>query len=216
MTGPVVHSPDAELVRRLLAGEERAFDEIVTAYSPVMLHVARGLVSTTESAQDVVQDGWLVVIRSLDRFEGRSTLRTWILGITVNLARRRAARDARTVPSSAVTDGDSISAVDPSRFQGPHQEHPGGWTPTGAPVPWTPEQLTLAGEARELLGAALARLPERQRVVVSLRDVDGLSSEEVCDCLGISAGNQRVLLHRGRTLLRQQLEEHYRLLEVRA
>ncbi len=208
--------PDNELVARLTAGDAAAFRYVVTRYSPVMLHVARGFVSTRASAEEVVQEAWLAVVRSLEGFEGRSSLRTWIVGITVNLARRRGVQDARSVPWSTVAGDDTTGTVDPSRFRGPHDPYPGGWTPAGAPAVLPPEQQVLAGETRELLGAALGRLPGRQRVVVTLRDVDGLSSDEVCEALGISAGNQRILLHRGRSRLRQLLEDRYGRTEVNA
>ncbi len=207
---------DAELVARLTAGDAAAFRYVVTRYSPVLLHVARGFVSTRASAEEVVQEAWLAVVRSLEAFEGRSSLRTWIVGITVNLARRRGVQDARSVPWSTVVGDDSTGTVDPSRFRGPHDPYAGGWTPAGAPVAILPEQQVLAGESRAVLGDALAQLPERQRIVVTLRDVDGLSGEEVCEALGLTAGNQRILLHRGRSRLRQLLEDHYGRTEVLA
>lgn len=200
---------DAALVDRLLAGDRAAFAGVVTDYSPVMRHVARGFVASAAAADDVVQEAWLTVIRSLESFEGRSALRTWIVGITVNIARRRGVQDARAVPWSTVDD-DGTGTVDPARFQGPGDPHPGGWTSVGAPTAWAPERRALDAEAAALVGAALAQLPEHQRVVVTLRDVDGLSSEEVCAALGLTPGNQRILLHRGRARLRQELEDYYR------
>ncbi|WP_347354458.1 sigma-70 family RNA polymerase sigma factor [Intrasporangium sp.] len=204
---------DEALLARLRDGEEAAFGEVVTAWSPVMLHVARGFVPTRASAQEVVQEAWLAVLRGLDGFQGRSALRTWVLAITANLARRRGAADARTVPWTDLAPDES-GTVDPSRFRGPGDTWPGGWTPAGAPQPWGPEAAALSGEVRALFTAALEGLPTSQRTVVALRDVDGLSAPEVCAALGVSAANQRVLLHRGRARLRQQLEDYYHDVEV--
>lgn len=209
-----MHSQPAVL-ERLRSGDEATFSEVVTAWSPVMLQVARGFVSSHASAQDVVQEAWLAVIRGLSAFEGRSQLRTWVLAITANLARRRGTADARTVPWTALApDADGTGTVDPTRFRGPGDQWPGGWTAGGAPQPWGPEAATLSVEARELLITALHALPAGQRTVVALRDVHGLASEEVCETLGISAANQRVLLHRGRARLRQAMESYYRPKEV--
>jgi RNA polymerase sigma-70 factor, ECF subfamily len=206
----------ADLVDRLRAGNRETFAELVDAWSPVLLRVALLYVSTRATAEEVVQDTWLAVISRLDRFEGRSSLRTWVFRILENQARSRGVREARTVPwSSAFADDgrdDGGPTVDPSRFRGPGDRWPGGWTPAGRPAPWVPppEDAAVAGEVRRALGAALDELPDRQRVVVELRDVHGLSAEEVCAQLGVSPGNQRILLHRGRARLRARLEDVYR------
>jgi RNA polymerase sigma-70 factor (ECF subfamily) len=203
---------DASLVERLRGGDSGAFGEIVWAWSPMMLQVARGYVSTEASAQEVVQDAWLAMIRGLDKFEGRSTLRTWMFAILGNLGRSRGVRESRTVPwSSLVPAEDEGPAVDPDRFRGPDDQWPRNWTSVGKPRPWprSPEDLVIAAEDRSRLEDGLAQLPERQRVVVTLRDVHGLSSDEVCSILDLSAANQRVLLHRGRSQLRALLELHY-------
>jgi RNA polymerase sigma-70 factor, ECF subfamily len=211
-----VADPDAEALERLRRGDERAFADLVDRWSPAMLRVARAYVSGAHSAEDAVQDAWLGVIRGLAAFEGRSTLRTWVFTILVNRARTRASREARTVPMSGLAGEDAGLTVDPDRFRGPGDRYPGGWTPAGVPVQWEvrwegqPEGRALAGEALRLLASALAALPPRQRVVVTLRDVQGLTSEEACEALGITAQNQRVLLHRGRAALRQALEDYYR------
>lgn len=208
---PEQPSADADLVARLRARDGDAFTDIVTAWSPLMLRLARSFVSTEASAQEVVQDAWLAVIRGLDRFEGRSSLRTWVLHIVANVGRTRGVREARTVPWSSLGPEDEGPTVDQSRFRGSDDQWPGHWTPDGAPAPWPaePEQAALAGEIRAYLASALETLPARQRTVVSLRDVHGLSAEEVCDLLEISANNQRVLLHRGRARLREVLEDYY-------
>ena len=205
----------AALVDRLRAGDRAAFAELVDAWSPVLLRVALLHVSTHASAEEVVQDTWLAVIRQLDRFEGRSSLRTWVFRILENQARTRGVREARAVPWSSVFADpveDSGPTVDPRRFRGPEDRWPGGWTPAGRPVAWepSPEDAAVAGEIQRELRAALDELPDRQRTVVELRDVHGLTSEEVCAHLGVSPGNQRILLHRGRARLRARLEDTYR------
>jgi RNA polymerase sigma-70 factor (ECF subfamily) len=205
---------DTDLVRRLRAGEAAAFEEIVDAWSPTMLRLARTYVRTQASAEEVVQDAWLAVLKGLDRFEGRSRLKTWVFRILTNVAKTRAVREQRTVPLSSlgsVEYDDDGPTVDPARFQGPDAAHPGGWTSVGAPTAWpSPEQEVLAGEVVELVEHALEVLPARQREVVELRDVQGLTSDEVCEVLDISAANQRVLLHRGRAKVRGALEDYYR------
>jgi RNA polymerase sigma-70 factor (ECF subfamily) len=205
-----------DLVDRLRAGHRETFAELVDAWSPVLLRVALLYVSTRATAEEVVQDTWLAVISRLDGFEGRSSLRTWVFRILENQARSRGVREARAVPWSSAFVGDGTDdggpTVDPSRFRGAGDRWPGGWTPAGRPAPWEPppEDAAIAGEIRRELGAALDELPDRQRVVVELRDVHGLSAEEVCAQLGVSPGNQRILLHRGRARLRTRLEDVYR------
>jgi RNA polymerase sigma-70 factor (ECF subfamily) len=203
---------DAALADRLRNGDADAFAHVVASYSPAMLHVARGFVSTSASAEEVVQEAWLAVIKGLDAFEGRASLRTWACRITANIARRRGVLDARTVPwTDAFADGDAGGGptVDASRFRGADGRWPGGWTEVGAPATWGPERAALDAEARAVVAEALSRLPDRHRTVVALRDLHGLSAEEVCDALGLTMGNQRVLLHRGRAQLRQLLEDYH-------
>jgi len=207
--GAMAVGDDAELLGRLRAGDERAFGEIVREWSPLLLRVAGSFVSTHASAEECVQEAWLGVIRGLDRFEGRSRLRTWVVRILVNVARRRAERDGRVIPWSALVE-ESGPTVDPRRFRGPGERWAGGWTEQGAPREWEPEAVLLAGEAMALLLRGLEELPPRQRAVVTLHDVHGLSAEEVCAVLELSHGNQRVLLHRGRARLRQLLEDYHR------
>lgn len=205
--------PDDDLLARLRSGDETAFAGIVDRWSPAMLRIARAYVATAQSAEDAVQDAWLGVIRGLPRFEGRSSLRTWVFTILVNQARTRGAREARTVPLSDLgRDDDTGPTVDPDRFQGPDDAHPGGWKASARPASWEgqPEGRVLAGEALRLLESALTLLPPRQRTVVTLRDLQGLSPAEACEVLGITPQNQRVLLHRGRAALRRTLEDYYR------
>lgn len=211
---PPVGAGEAEtkLVAQLRAGDADAFARIVEDWSPSMVRLARAHVSTDASAEEMVQETWLAVIRGLDGFEGRSSLRTWVFRILTNQAKTRGVRESRAVPWSSLGPDDRGPTVDPARFGGPDDQWPGGWTAEGRPTTWepSPESAAIAGEIRGRLAAALRDLPDRQRVVVSLRDVHGLSSDEVCDALGVSAANQRVLLHRGRARLRAALEDYYR------
>jgi RNA polymerase sigma-70 factor (ECF subfamily) len=197
---------DASLVEALRAGDEQAFASVVDSWSRSMLRVARAHVSTDSSAEEVVQDTWLAVLRGLPDFRGQSSLRTWVYRILVNQAKTRGVRERRVVPSASLTSeyaGDP--AVDPSRFQGPEGAYPGHWQEL--PPPW-PEEALLAREVDEVVAEALATLPPRQRAVVTLRDVEGLTAVEVGDLLDLSPGNQRVLLHRGRSVVRAHLERY--------
>ena len=196
---PSVHA-DTELLRRLRAGDEQAFVFLVERYSDSMLRVASAYVPNRAVAEEVVQDTWLAALRGLGAFEGRSSLRTWLFSILVNRARTTGTREHRTIPIA-----DAGPAVDASRF-GPD----GAWI--APPEHWIEEaeDRLAAGRIAVLLRAALDTLPARQREVVTLRDVEAMSSEEVCLVLGISEANQRVLLHRGRTKLRQMLETELR------
>ncbi len=200
---------DAELVGRLRDGDEAAFASVLDEWSPGMLRLARSFVSTPESAAEVVQDTWLAILGALDRFEGRSSLRTWVYRILVNTAKRRAAREQRVVPMSSISPADAGPTVDPDRFQGPDEPYPGHWR--ALPAPWpelapSPEQRTLDAELQARLEDALAGLPERQRAVITLRDVQGRPAEEVRAILDITPANQRVLLHRARAHVRARLE----------
>src|SRR6185436_2716931 len=166
-------------------------------------------VASTEAAEDVVQETWLAVIRGIDGFAGRSSLRTWVYRILVNIAKTHGVKDSRTLAWSALTgDDDAGSTVDPSRFQGPDEPYPGHWR--RFPDAWpSPESEVMWREARGMIDAVLADLPHRQRVVITLRDVEGYTSDEVCSILDITAGNQRILLHRARAVVRRRLEEYF-------
>jgi RNA polymerase sigma-70 factor (ECF subfamily) len=202
---------EIDLLARLRAGDSAAFAEIVDSWSPVMLAVARRYVSDRHAAEDVVQDAWLGVLKGLRDFEGRSTLRSWTFSILINRAKTRAVRDARVLASSALDDSESARpSVDPARFRDARDPYPGHWTSTGAPRRWEqPEGRTLTVELGRLLDQALDRLPERQRLVVQMRDVQGMTAEEACAALRLSPQNQRVLLHRARAALRTALEGYY-------
>jgi RNA polymerase sigma factor (sigma-70 family) len=196
---------DATIVARLRAGDEAMFGQLLDSWSRGMLRAARAYVSTEDSAEDVVQDTWLAVIRGIDRFEGRSSLKTWVYRILVNTAKTRGVRESRTVPYGHAEDGPT---VDPARFRGPDDPYAGHWKEY-PPVWRSPESEVVSREVRARIEAALAELPHRQRIVITLRDVEGYSSEEVCEILEITAANQRVLLHRARAAVRGRLEEYF-------
>jgi RNA polymerase sigma-70 factor, ECF subfamily len=212
LLGERIENDEAALLARLRAGDEAAFRHVIDEWSPVMLRVARGYVSNQQSAEDVVQDAWVGIIRGLAGFEGRSSLRSWAFSVLINRAKTRGMRESRVVASATLSGEDTDTpTVDPARFQSPDGRYPGGWTSAGAPRPWDePEGKTLRNEIVDLVGRALDRLPERQRLVVTMRDVQGLSSDETCSALGLTPQNQRVLLHRGRAALRAVLEDYYR------
>lgn len=197
-------SGDQDLVDRLRAGDEQTFATLVDGWSGWMLHLARAHVPTPSAAEEVVQEAWLAVLEGLDRFRGEASLRTWVYRILQNQAKRRGVRERRTVPFASLAP-DEGPTVDPERFQGPLEPHPGGWR--RFPDEW-PEHAALSREVHEVVATALTELSPRQRTVVALRDLDGHTAEEVCDLLGITTGNQRVLLHRGRAVVRARLETY--------
>jgi len=176
---------------------------IVEEYTPGMRRLALSFVRTPALADDVVQEAWLGVLRGLERFEGRSSLKTWIFRILVNRAKTRGERESRSVPFSALETAEGEPAVDPDRFGAD-----GGWV--SPPRPWGggPVERLLAGEARGVIDAAIEKLPPAQRRVITLRDIEGLGADETRELLDLSDGNQRVLLHRARSKVRQALEEY--------
>jgi RNA polymerase sigma-70 factor, ECF subfamily len=190
---------DAELLGRLRAGDERAFVTLVRRHHDAMLRLAACYVPSAAVAEEVVQDTWLGVLRGIGGFEGRSSVQTWLFRILVNRARTAGARERRSVAI-----GDPVPAVDRSRF-----DATGHWA--APPERWVEEAENRVDAAKlaDRLRSAVGELPARQREVVLLRDVEGLSSEEVCGVLEISEGNQRVLLHRARSRLRQVLETEF-------
>lgn len=190
---------DQALLTRLRAGDEMAFDTLVARYDPSLRRVARGFVRTDALAEDVVQETWLAVIRGLDSFEGRSSLRTWIFTILANRARTRAVREQRSVPFSSFED-EAGPTVDPSAFG-----RDGRWRSAPTRLDADPETNLLSGELRSRLLEAVNALPQNLREVITLRDLVGVTSEEVCALLEITAGNQRVLLHRARAKVRTAL-----------
>jgi RNA polymerase sigma-70 factor (ECF subfamily) len=209
-TGPpreTARDEDAELLRALRVGDEQAFAALVAKYGPSLLRLALLYVSSRAVAEEVVAETWLAVFTGLERFEGRSTLKTWLFRILTNKAKTRGQREARTLPFSAfAADGDEDEpAVDADRFLGPAQRLAGHWS---APPRAVPEERLLAGEARARIEAAIAALPPNQRAVITLRDVEGLSADEACSVLGLSETNQRVLLHRARAKVRAAFERY--------
>jgi RNA polymerase sigma-70 factor, ECF subfamily len=200
---------EGELLERLRAGDEAAFMELVDRYGPLMLRIALSHVSSRAVAEEVVQEAWLGVLQGLDRFEGRSSLKTWIMRIVANRARTRGEREKRSVPMSTLAPDDDDPAVDPARFRPLDDPHyPGGWSLP--PQSWArlPEERLIAGETLQQVRTAIGRLPPRQQEVILLRDVEGWDADEVCEALELSMGNQRVLLHRARSKVRGELE-HY-------
>ena len=199
---------EAQLLEALRAGDEEAFAALVREYHPSLVRVARMYVSTQAAAEEVAQETWLGVLNGLHRFEGRSSLKTWIFRILTNIAKTRAVRDGRTLPFSALQDPGRVpeAAVDADRFlDSEHARWPGHWAVK--PVAW-PEEALVAGETRERLAEAIEALPATQRAVISLRDIEGWSSDEVRNALDLSETNQRVLLHRARSKVRAALESY--------
>jgi RNA polymerase sigma-70 factor (ECF subfamily) len=193
---------ETALLRALQDGDEAVFMAIIEAWGPAMLRLARAHVSSQAIAEEVVQEAWVGILRGLDGFEGRSSLKTWALRIVSNIAKTRGVRESRSVPfSSATADGEEGPAVDPDRFQTAGDRYPGHWqTP---PEPWPEQRLEDAALA------AIAQLPPRQREIITLRDIEGFSAEEACNTLDVSETNQRVLLHRARSKVRNALESHF-------
>lgn len=199
--------PEDELVARLRAGDDEAFALVLDAWSPAMLRVARRCVPTRDLAAEVVQDTWLAVVEGLAGFAGRAALKTWVFRILLNKAQRLGGKESRTVPWSSLGADEVGPTVDPDRFQTADEPCPGHWREWPAPWP-DPEHAMLAAELRHRAGAAIAELPERQRVVLALRDVEGYDAAEVCSILDVTAANQRVLLHRARAHVRRALESY--------
>jgi RNA polymerase sigma-70 factor (ECF subfamily) len=196
---------DGALVKRLKARDEAAFGALLERYHPRLVRLARHFVPDEASAEEVAQETWMGLLDGLDHFEGRSSLKTYLFRILVNRARTRGVRERRSVPFSALgpAEDEGEPAVGPERFA-----PDGHWTQPPSAGSRSPEEALLGAETLALLSQALTTLPEQQRAVVTMRDVEGLSSEEVCNILEISETNQRVLLHRGRSKLRALLEEH--------
>jgi RNA polymerase sigma-70 factor, ECF subfamily len=202
---------DEELVAALRAGDESAYAGLVEELTPALTRLALAHVPSRAVADEVVQDTWLGVLRGIDRFEGRSALRTWIFQILLNTARTRGKREKRTLPFSSfgrgADEGRDEPAVDADRFQGPDGEYPGHWS--SPPAAWSQPEARLDADAtRTVLLEAIAELPPRQREVITLRDIQGYSAAEARNALGVSETNQRVLLHRARSKVRAALEEH--------
>jgi RNA polymerase sigma-70 factor, ECF subfamily len=205
----VLSSEDARLVEALRAGDEGTFALLMREYNGSLLRVAQIYVANRSVAEEVVQETWIAVLNGIGRFEARSSLKTWIFRILTNIAKTRAQREGRTLPFSALERPYAVPepAVGPERFRPPdHERWPGHWA--AKPEPW-PEERLLAAETRTVVEQAIEGLPPAQRAVISLRDVEGWSAEEARNALGVSETNQRVLLHRARSKVRQALEEYF-------
>jgi RNA polymerase sigma-70 factor, ECF subfamily len=207
MTGTI--EDDSALIAALRKGDEAVFAQLVDQHTPSLLRVARGHVRSHEIAEEVVQETWIALIKGIDKFEGRSSLRTWLFAVMINIAKARGIRERRDADTAiaAYTGG----TVDPRLFRGSDEEWPGDWKDWKEyprAFPETPEGSVLADELTAVARAELDRLPERQRIVVTMRDMLGFDSSEVCELLGISVANQRVLLHRGRAAVRLVLESY--------
>jgi RNA polymerase sigma-70 factor (ECF subfamily) len=208
---PVAEASEERLLARLRAGDETAFRELVARHDRAMKRIALTFVRTPSVADEVVQDTWLAVIKGLERFEGRSSLKTWIFRILANRAQSRGAREHRTTPFSSLapSEDEDGPTVDPDRFLPAGHAAAGYWSVTPSRFFELPEDRMLAAETTALVTAAIEQLPERQQQVITLRDVEGWAAEEVCQCLDLSAANQRVLLHRARSAVRACLEEYF-------
>jgi RNA polymerase sigma-70 factor, ECF subfamily len=198
---------EQELVAALRAGDETAFVALVDRYHASLVRLARMYVRQPSVAEEVAQETWLAVLNGIDRFEGRSTLKTWLFRILTNRAKTRGERESRSVPFSSIGDPDE-PAVDPDSFRAEGDQYPGGWKEF--PTPWEgdPEERLLAGEARALILDAIEQLPSNQRAVITLRDIEGFDADDVCNVLELSDTNQRVLLHRARSKVRRALEQY--------
>jgi RNA polymerase sigma-70 factor (ECF subfamily) len=207
----LVRDSDTELVERLRNGDEATFAGLIDTYSAPLLRLAITFVQSPSVAEEVVQETWMAVVTGIDRFEGRSSVKTWLFKILTNKAKTRALRERRTIPFSAFeVDTADEPAVDPDRFlPASHPQWPGHWAT--APQPWSmgPEGTALDRETLAVLRSALEALPRAQRAVVALRDVQGLPAADVCAALDLTEANQRVLLHRGRSRLRAVLERYF-------
>jgi len=204
---------DGSLIEALRNRDESAYTALVQRYYTPLLRLALLYVPSRAVAEEVVQETWLGVLQGIDRFEGRSSLKTWVFSILTNRARTRGLREGRSVPFSALWNPDAEpweDAVEPERFlAASHPQWPGHWA--SPPERWTrtPEENLLSAETRSKLEAAIASLPPAQREVITLRDIEQWTSEEVCNVLGLSETNQRVLLHRARSRVRRALEGYY-------
>lgn len=206
-----VTDDDAQLIEAIKRHDEVAFAKLVERYQATLLRIALVYAGDRAVAEDIVQDAWVGVLAGIAKFEGRSSFRTWLFRILVNRARTRAGREGRTIPFSALADGgleSNAPSVPARRFCGSDSEWAGHWSVP--PNAWgsSPEEQLLARETQDLISRELVRLPPAQREVITLRDVNGWSAEEVCNVLGLTETNQRVLLHRARSRVRASLESY--------
>ena len=205
---------DARLVGRLRAGDQAAFVEMIRSLGPTMLRIARLYVRSQEVAEEVVQDAWISVLEGLERFQGRSAFRTWVLTIVVHSALRRGKREARSAPFSSVAqDIGSASredSLDLDRFfSGDHPRWPSAWATVVPRLDELPEEKLLSGETMGVVEAAISKLPDTQAAVLILHDIEGRPPEEICETLDLADGNRRILLHRARNRVRAALEHYF-------
>jgi RNA polymerase sigma-70 factor (ECF subfamily) len=208
----IIAENDERFVAALRSGDESAFLSLVDRHHAAMLRVCRIYVADQAVAEEVVQDTWLDMLQGLERFEGRSSLKTWLFSILTNNARTRSKRESRSIPFSSIREldlGEDEPAVNPERFLLAGHRWAGHWAEK--PQPWgrSIEEQTLSNELLVCIHAAIERLPESQRLVITMRDVEGWQTDEVCNILGLTETNQRVLLHRARSKVRQALELYY-------
>lgn len=212
MKGTIASADDWHLIGLLRSGDETAFVFLIDTYYSTMLPLAMIYVATRAVAEEVVQETWMAVLEGLHRFEGRSSLKTWIFRILTNRAKTRAQREGRSIPFSSIADmnvDDAEPAVDPDRFRPEGAQWAGGWKSFPATWEELPEERILSQETQGCIEKAIAALPPNQREIIILRDIEGWSSEETCHALNISEGNQRVLLHRARAKVRNVLEQYF-------
>lgn len=207
---PASDSGELQLLAALRAGDEMAFTELVERHHNAMVRIAMMYVKEQAIAEEVAQETWVAVLKGLDRFEGRSSLKTWLFTILTNRAKTRATREGRYVPLELDEDSDDEAAVSLDRFHPSADSNSQHWSPSGKPQSWEsiPETRLLSLETIHLIMQAIDALPTNQRQVIRLRDMEGFSSAEICNILNISETNQRVLLHRARGRVRQALETY--------
>jgi len=212
LAGVVASADELLLIEQLRSGNEAAFVSLVDRYAPTMLRLAMIYVRVWAVAEEVVQEAWVGILESLHRFEGRSSLKTWMFHILTNCAITRAQREGRSIPFSSLPDLDTDldePAVDLDRFLPADQQWAGHWV--SFPSNWQemPEERLLSQETRACLEQSIEALPPSQREIIVLRDIEGWTSEETCRFLSISEVNQRVLLHRARSKVRGALEKYF-------
>lgn len=216
LAGPGISAEDVHLIELLRSGNEAAFESLVDCHSAALLRLAKVFVTAQAVAEEVVQETWIAVLLGLSRFEGRSSLKTWIFRILTNHAKTRAQREGRSIPFSSLPDVETAvisnsfePAIDPDCFLPADHQWSGHWI--SFPLDWRemPEERLLSQETRTCIDRAIEALPPGQREVIILRDIEGWTSDETCSLLDISAVNQRVLLHRARSKVRGVLEKYF-------